>query len=446
MFITQMSLPRRTFLRGMGAAVALPLLDAMIPALSAVANAAGNPVRRMAFVYIPNGVHLTKWTPASAGTAFELSPTLAPLAPFRSQLVVLSQLSSFPAESQGEGAGDHARASAAWLTGAHPKKSEGVDLRAGKTVDQFAADVLGKETQFPSLQLAVDNLGLIGGCDTGYACTYQNTLSWQTPTTPLPMQNNPRVVFERLFGDASTSEERRTVRQAQRSILDSVTREAVRLQARLGADDRARMNDYLEGIRELERRIQKVEQQADLELSSVPELPSGIPEAFEDHVKLMFDLQVLAYQADLTRVSTFMMSREGANRTYANLGIAEAHHGLSHHGEKADALEKLARIDLYHVQLFAYYLERLRATPAGDGSLLDHSLIMLGSGISDGNIHSHRGLPALVVGGGSGQLKGGRHIVYPQDTPLTNLQLTLLDKVGVHLESFGDSTGRLADL
>ena len=446
MIIPTRSLPRRTFLRGMGAAVALPLLDAMLPSLSAVAQGAGSAIRRLAFVYIPNGVHLTKWTPATAGTSFDLSPTLAPLAPFQNQLVVLSQLSSFPAESQGEGAGDHARASAAWLTGAHPKKSEGVDLRAGKTVDQFAADVLGKDTQFPSLQLAIDNLGLIGGCDTGYACTYQNTLSWQTPTTPLPMQNNPRVVFERLFGDASTSDERRAVRRAQRSILDSVTREAIQLQTRLGADDRSRMEDYLDGIRELERRIQNVERKADLELSSVTELPAGIPDAFEEHVKLMFDLQVLAFQADLTRVSTFMMSREGANRPYLNLGVPEAHHGLSHHGEKADALEKLARIDLYHVQLFGYYLEKLRAARDGDGSLLDHSLIMLGSGISDGNIHSHRGLPALVAGGGGGELKGGRHIVYPRDTPLTNLQLTLLDKVGVPLESFGDSTGRLVDL
>ena len=445
MIVTGMSLPRRTFLRGVGAALALPFLDAMVPALSAAARTAG-PVRRLGFVYVPNGVNWMRWTPEQAGAGFELSPSLLPLEPFRDRLVVVSELRSRPAEALGDGSGDHARSSGAWLTGVHPKKTEGGDYRAGKTVDQFAADELGVDTQFPSLQLAIDDVGMLGGCEPGYACAYQNTLSWRTPTTPMPMLTNPRVVFERLLGgDARTPEERRALAQSQASILDSILQETHRLRRRLGGPDRLRLDGYLAGIRELEERIAKLEQQGDLALSPA-DLPAGIPDSFEEHVKLMFDLQVLAYQADLSRVITFLMSREAAQRTYGQLGIADPHHGLSHHAYDPVKLEKLAKIDTYHATLLGYYLDRLSAVEDGDGSLLDHALILYGSCMCDGQIHSHSKLPTLVAGRGNGRVRGGRHIVCAEDTPLANLQLSLLEKVDVQLDRFGDSTGRVAAL
>ena len=445
MIVTGKSLPRRTFLRGAGAALALPFLDAMVPALSAASRAAA-PARRLGFVYVPNGVNWMRWTPEQAGAGFELSPSLLPLEPFRDDLVVVSELRSRPAEALGDGSGDHARASGAWLTGAHPKKTEGGDYRAGKTVDQFAADELGADTQFPSLQLAIDDVGMLGGCEPGYACAYQNTLSWRTPTTPMPMLTNPRVVFERLLGgDARTPEERRALARSQASLLDSIVQETQRLRRRLGGPDRLRLDGYLAGIRELEERIAKLERQGDLALSPA-DLPAGIPDSFEEHVKLMFDLQVLAYQADLSRVTTFMMSREATQRTYGQLGIADPHHGLSHHAYDPVKLAKLARIDTYHVTLLGYYLERLSAVEDGDGSLLDHALILYGSCMCDGQIHSHSRLPTLVAGSGGGRVRGGRHIVCAEDTPLTNLQLSLLEKVDVQLDRFGDSTGRVAEL
>ena len=445
MIVTGMSLPRRTFLRGVGAALALPFLDAMVPALSAAARTA-QPARRLGFVYVPNGVNWMRWTPEQAGAGFELSPSLLPLERFRERLVVVSELRSRPAEALGDGSGDHARSSGAWLTGVHPKKTEGGDYRAGKTVDQFAADALGVDTQFPSLQLAIDDVGMLGGCEPGYACAYQNTLSWRTPTTPMPMLTNPRVVFERLLGgDARTPEERRALAQSQASLLDSILQETHRLRRRLGGPDRLRLDGYLAGIRELEERIAKLEQQGDLALSPA-DLPAGIPDSFEEHVKLMFDLQVLAYHADLSRVITFLMSREAAQRTYGQLGIADPHHGLSHHTYDPVKLEKLARIDTYHVTLLGYYLDRLSAVEDGDGSLLDHALILYGSCMCDGQIHSHSRLPTLVAGRGGGRVRGGRHIVCAEDTPLTNLQLSLLEKVDVQLDRFGDSTGRVADL
>ena len=443
MFISKLSLSRRTFLRGAGAVLALPVLDAMVPALSVAA--AAEPVRRLGFVYTPNGVNVASWDPTDPGPGLTLSPTLSSLEPFRDRLVVVSQLASVPAEAQGDGAGDHARASGAWLTGVHPKRTEGKDYQAGKTVDQYAADVLGKTTQFPSLQVSIDSIGGVGLCEGGYACSYQNTLSWRTPTTPLPMQNNPRVVFERLFGDAGTPEQRRRVLGAEGSILDAITEDANRLQNRLGVGDRRRMTEYLEGIRELEFRIQKIEKSANVEVST-NELPVGIPDSFEEHVKLMFDLQVMAYQADLTRVSTFLMSRETSQRTYPQAGVPDAHHGLSHHGDDPGKLAQVAMIDKYHVGLFKYYLKKLADTPDGSGSLLDHCLIMYGSCISNGNNHSHRALPALLAGGASGQVRGNRHLVCAHDTPLTNLQLALLDKVGVPLDRFGDSTGIVSEL
>jgi hypothetical protein len=446
LIVTKMSLPRRTFLRGLGAAVALPMLDAMVPALGAKATTAASP-RRLAFIYIPNGVNTQQWTPAGDKTGpLRLSSTLSPLERFRDKLVVLSHLDSRPADSQGDGSAGHARASGAWLTGVHVKKTEGADTRAGKTVDQFAADVLGKDTQFPSLQLGIDDISVLGGCEVGFACVYQNTLSWRTPTTPMPMQTNPRVVFERLLGgDIRTPEERMMLAQSQASILDSITEAARQLKRRLGGSDRGRLDDYLAGVRELEVRLEKLEQQGDLTLSSA-ELPAGIPDSFEDHVKLMFDLQVLAYQSDLTRVITFLMSREITQRTYNNIGVPDPHHGLSHHAYDPVKLEKQAKIDMYHVSLLGYFLDKLQAASDGDGSVLDHSLIMYGGCMSDSQVHSHYNLPTLIVGGGGGRVNGGRHVVCAENTPLTNLQLRLLEKVDVDLDKFGDSTGPLADL
>jgi uncharacterized protein DUF1552 len=446
MFVTRMSLPRRTFLRGLGVTVALPLLDAMVPALSAMANTPATIKRRLGFVYVPNGVNPLKWTPEGVGEEFAFSPILAPLEPFRNQLVVLSELSSYPAEAQGDGGGDHARANTAWLTGTHPRRTEEHPL-AGKSVDQYAADVLGTDTQFPSLQFAVDDVTKLGACEPAYACAYQNTLSWRTPTTPLPMTTNPRIAFERLLGgDGRTAAERQEIARSQRSLLDSITLETRRLTSRLGGGDRVRVDEYLDSIRELEKRLEKLEQQEQSALLSSTTLPVGIPELFDDHVKLMFDLQVLAYQADLTRVIAFLMSREATQRTYPQLGIPDAHHGLSHHGNDRVKLEKQAKIDTYHVQLLAYYLDKLRSTPDGDGSLLDHSLIMYGSCIKNGQTHSHTNLPTLLAGGCGGRIKGGRHIVCAKDTPLTNMQLRVLEKVDVRMEKFADSTAPLADL
>ena len=435
MIITKKAIPRRAVLRGLGATVALPVLDSMVPALSALEKTGAAPVRRLGFTYVPNGVNGASWTPVGKGSGFSLSATLAPLEPFRRHMVVLSELSSLSAD------GNHPTAGAAWLTGNRAKRTEGSDVYLGKSLDQFAADELGKETQLRSLQLAADDT--VNVCD-GYACSYQNTLCWRTPTLPLPMQNNPRVVFERLFGDGSSDETRRARRRAQDSILDAIAQEAVRLMQRVGVADRARLNDYLDGIRELERRIQKMEQRQAIEFSV--EMPTGMPDLFDERIRLMFDLQVAAYQADLTRVITFMVSRETSQQTFVHIGVPEAHHGLSHHGDSPEMLEKLAKIDKYHVELLAYFLEKLASTPDGDGSLLDHSLLMYGSGMGNGNTHSSRNLPTLVLGGGVGRMKGDRHVLCATDTPLTNLQLTLLDKAGIHLESFGDSTGRVSDL
>ncbi len=445
MIILKKSLHRRTFLRGAGVTLALPLLDAMVPALSALSQSAGEPIRRLGFVYVPNGVNVAKWSPTGETGALALSPTLQPLEKFRDSVVAFSRLACVPGEAFGDGAGDHARATASWLSGVHCKKTQGADVRAGKTIDQLAADQIGKDTQFPSLQFAVDDISVAGGCDGGYTCTYQNTLSWRTPTTPLPMENNPRVAFERMFGGWGSGEKREQNIRAEKSVLDSVTKEAARLQSRLVAIDRARMEAYLDGIRELERRIAKVEHQADVALVS-GEVPIGIPDLVDEHIKIMFDLQVLAYQADLTRVTTFLTAREVSQRTFVNIGVPDAHHGLSHHGDAADKLEKLAKIDKYNVELLAYFLEKLRSTPEGNGNLLDHSIIMYGSGISNGNNHSHRNLPTVIAGGGAGRIKGGRHIAAPEDTPQSNLLVSLLEKVGVNTDLIGDATGRMSEL
>ena len=445
MFIMKRSLSRRTFVRGFGATLALPFLDAMVPALCASARMPAKPALRLGFIYIPQGAVMKRWTPEQEGTEFVFPPILESLAPFRDRVTVLTGLSATPANGEG---GAHARASATWLNQVTPKKTEGVDVRAGRTIDQVAAARLEEATTLRSLELMIDTTSdMVGNCDGGFACTYLNTLSWRTPTTPLPMLNNPRVVFERLFGDGGTPAELRAQLHDDRSILDSVTSEVSRLQAGLGPRDRIVVTEYLDGIRETEQRIQRREaRQADPELA-LPESPAGIPDAYDDHVKLMFDLQVLAYQADITRVITFMMSREVSGRSYPNIGVVDPHHAVSHHGNDPEKLQKLAKINTYHVQLMSYYLDKLQATADGDGSLLDHAMLLFGSCISEPNVHSYSDLPTVLVGGGAGQLQGGRHLRYPVDTPLANLLVTMMDKVGgPPLDTFGDSTGRLSEI
>ena len=449
MFVTRMALARRTFLRGMGATLALPLLDAMVPAMSALAQTAARPVRRLGFIYLPNGVArnftgINYWTPIGEGNSFEFSPILAPLTPYRDRLVVISGLAQHQADAFDDGAnGDHTRGTSSWLTGVHPKRTEGADVRNGISADQIAATELGKDTALPSLELAIDLNFLGGQCENSYSCAYMNTLAWRTPTTPLPTENNPRIVFERLFGDGGSPERRLAQARQNRSILDSVIDDLERLQRSLGPSDRTKVADYLDSVREVERRIQGIERRS---ASDLPDLtqPAGIPERFDEHVKLMYELQWLAYRADITRVVTFMLGRELNFRTYPEIGITEGHHGLSHHQDNPTQLAKYARLNTYQTELFSGFLDKLKSTPDGDGTLLDHSLFLYGAGLSNPNLHAHYDLPLALVGGAAGQLKGGRHVVYKQETPMTNLLLAMLDKVGVPTESLGDSTGPLS--
>jgi Protein of unknown function (DUF1552) len=442
MIITKKALHRRTFLRGMGATLALPLLDAMVPSMTALAATAANPVRRLGFVYIPMGANISQWTPPGVGRITELSPTLNALAPFLDQLTVISNLELKNAYSPG----NHATANSAFLSAAKAKLTEGTDYELGITVDQIAAKQIGSEARLPSLEMAMDLLTTVGNCDNGFACVYQNNLSWSSPTTPLPAEAHPRVVFERLFGDGGSAADRLAELRRNASILDWVTEDIARLQRKLGPGDRTKVNHYLETVREVERRIQKAEGQTTD--SALPDLerPVGVPAAYGDHAKLMFDLQALALQGDVTRVITFQLARETSTRTYPEVGAPDPHHPTSHHANNPEKLEKLAKINAYHVSLFAYYLEKLRSTPDGDGSLLDHSVILYGSGMGNPDVHDHANLPILVAGGGAGKLKGARHIKYAELTPLANLHLTLLDKVGVHLDSFADSKGRVGEL
>jgi hypothetical protein len=446
MIITKKSIPRRTVLRGLGTALALPLLDSMVPALSALGKTAAGRKTRLGIVYVPHGAVMNKWTPALDGDAFELSPILQPLQPFRTRLVVISGLDNRPALAlQGEPAGGHGRIGAAFLTGVHAKPTEGADFKAGVSIDQIAASRLADETELASLELGLESTDLAGACDVGFSCAYVNTLCWRSPTTPLPMENNPRAAFERLFGDsASTDPSARLARiESDRSLLDSVTEKVADLQRGLGAPDRVKLAEYLEAVRDIERRIQKAEGQSARELPLV-DAPSGsIPASFDDYAKVMLDLQVLAYQSDLTRVITFMIGKELSNRTYPEIGVPDPHHPLSHHQNDPQKLEKLSRVNILHAQLFAYYLEKLASTPDGDGSLLDQIVLLYGSGMGDSNLHDPRNLPMLIAGGGSGQIRGGRHIRYPKETPLTNLYMTILEKVGVPVERIGDSTGAL---
>ena len=444
MIISKKMLPRRTVLRGLGTALALPMLDAMVPALSGISGRAAEPVRRLGWVYCPNGMAMDAWMPA-AKESLDLSTTLSPLAPYRDQTVVVSGLAQGQAEALGDGNGEHTRATATWLNGVHPRETEGADVRAGKTADQIAADQLGRTTPLGSLELAIDQDFLVGSCDNGYSCIYMNTIAWRDETTPLPMQNNPRVVFERLFGDGGSTADRQSEFKKDRSILDAISSDLARLQREIGAGDQARVAQYLDAVRAIERRIQLSEQK-DTELPEL-ERPVGIPESYREHVELMFDLTALAYQVDMTRVFTFMLGRELNGRAYPEIGIPDSHHGLSHHRYDPEKLAQLAKINTYHVSLFTHFLDDLANTPDGDGSLLDHSLLMYGASLSDSNKHSHFDLPLLLVGGGAGQLKGGRHLQYPRDTPMTNLLVSQLDKAGVRLDDgLGDSTGRLVEL
>ncbi|HEX4134688.1 MAG TPA: DUF1552 domain-containing protein [Bryobacteraceae bacterium] len=441
-FITKKHLSRRTLLRGMGAAVSLPLLDSMVPASTALAATAANPKSRLGFVYIPHGAVMDKWTPATVGAGFEFTPILKPLEPYRDKVVVISGLAAIAAESQGDGGGDHSRCAPCYLSGVHAKRTEGDDIQAGMTIDQIAAEKIGQDTPLPSLELGIEDTGLVGVCDVGYSCAYMNTIAWKSPSTPLPMEINPRVIFEGLFGDGSSEAERLENKRENRSILDSVTQETNRLQKGLGSQDRARIADYLDNVREIERRIQKAEQQAKANLS-VPETPIGVPESFDEHAKLMFDLQALAYQADITRISTFMLARDLSQRTFPQIGVPEPHHSVSHHGNNPATIAKLAKINNYHMTLVAYFIDKLQKTPDGDGTLLDHSMILYGSSMSNSNEHNHFPLPLLLVGGASGKLQGGRHLKFPERTSLSNMLLAVLDKSGIHMDKLGDSTGML---
>jgi len=439
MFITKMALPRRTFLRGIGAVVALPLLDAMVPAAARAAATA--PVKRLGFVYTPNGATMAAWTPSGEGPALtEMSPTLSPLAALRDQVLVPTGLSQRQAESQGDGNGEHSRGQTVWLSGVHPKRTEGADVEAGTTVDQIAARELGKDTPLLSIEMALEQNYLVGNCDNGYSCVYWNTVSWRDPRTPLPMEVNPRVVFERMFGDGGSPSQRLAQIREDRSILDSVKDAIAGLQTRLGASDRARMTEYLDSMREIERRIQVAERQAGESPIALPDRPVGAPESYDDHAKLMFDLAALAFQADVTRVFTLLLGREQTNRPYPFIGVPEAHHSISHHQGDPVKLAKAAKINAYHIELLARFATKLRETPDGDGNLLDHSMILYGSSLSDGNEHNFDPLPVLLAGGASGRLAGGRHLRHAAHTPMSNLLLAMLHKMGAPVERIGDST------
>lgn len=441
MFITKRHLSRRTFLKTTGATLALPFLESMIPAMTA--RAAANSGTRIAFVYVPHGAIMDRWTPQTEGPDFEFSPILKPLESLRPYVNVVSGLGHKAADSTAV----HSLSPTTWLSGVRPKPTQGPDAYAGITADQVAAQKIGQDTALPSMELATeDHSGLIGECDRDYGCIYMNTLSWRTPTTPMPMEINPRKVFERMFGQGSNAAERLTRKQQDRSILDGFMQQASSLQKKLGARDKATVNDYLESVREIERRIQKtgIEQtNADI---AVPAAPAGIPYSYEDHVRLMYDLLVLAYQANITRVVTFMVAREISNRTYPQVGVPDGHHAISHHQNRAEKMDKNVKIQTYHIGLFSQFVDKMRATRDGDGSLLDHSVILYGSNMSNSNAHNHFPLPNLVLGGASGRLKGNRHLRYPDHTPMTNLLLSVLSKGGVDIETLGDSTEKMADL
>lgn len=442
MFLTKMALPRRTFLRGLGVTLGLPLLDAMIPALGAQALTA--PVRRFGAIYLPHGKLMSNWTPATEGAGFEFTPILQPLAPFRDDLTVISGLSAGPTAPNG----GHAVAPASYLTGnIQPKQTESADVRASTTVDQAIARAIGQETPFPSLEVATEDFSTsVGACDTGFSCIYMNTISWASPTTPLPMEVNPRVVFERMFGGTGTAAQRIARMRQNKSILDAVSEKTRTLQGGLGTRDRERLDQYLDNVREIERRIERAERQASTTPVSL-QAPVGAPEQYDEHVALLFELLATAFQADVTRVFTFMVARDVSNISFPQIGVPDPHHALSHEANgrgDAEKAVKFTKVNAHHVQLFAKFVEKLKSTPDGDGSLLDHSMILYGSGMSNGNDHTHHPLPILVAGRGAGQMKKlGQHVVYPNLTPMANLMLSLAQKSGAPIEQFGQSTGPL---
>jgi uncharacterized protein DUF1552 len=443
--IKRLALPRRTFLRGMGATLALPLLDAMAPALAAQ-SAAPNPPPRLGFFYAPNGTYLPNFHPERVGTDFDFTPVLKPLEPLRNHVVVVSGLSNKGVENLSEGGGVHTRVGTSWISGVRPKKTEGADIQAGTSFDQMAAEVIGKDTPLNSLQIALDYDFVVGSCENGYSCVYQRTFSWKTPTTPMPMESNPRAVFERLFGEGGTAAERFRRMRQDRSVLDLALEDMARLRRRLGVRDRSTVDEYLTSVRDVEQRIQRAERQTQNSAMPAIEQPVGIPDAFDDHAKLMLDLNLLAYQADVTRVVAFQISRELSGRPYPWIGVPDGHHTVSHHQLDPEKIAKATKINAYHVSLFAYLVERMKNTPDGDGSLLDHAILMYGAGMGDSDHHTPVNLPTVLAGGGCGQLAGGRHLEYPADTPMTNLGLTILAKVGVEKQQIADSTGKLTDL
>ncbi len=445
MIVTGKHLPRRTFLKGLGAAVALPMLDAMTPAFAA--PALKQTPTRLAFTYIPNGVTLQAWTPAAAGREFEFTRILKPLEAMREHTLVITGLAQQNANALADGAGDHARAAACYLTGVHPRKTAGADIQAGVSVDQIAAGAIGGDTRFPSIELGCDESRTVGNCDSGYSCAYTNSLSWRSPTSPMPPETNPRLAFERLFGgiDAGLDPATRAIRRRERrSILDIVAERTNALVGSLGPSDRRKMDEYLTSVREIERRIEIAERDT-REVTPDFEMPSGVPVLFADYASLMFDMQAIAFQADLTRVSTLMLGREGSLRTYPEIGVPDPHHPLTHHRDNPEWIEKVTKVNVLHMELFAKFIAKLAATPDGDGTLLDHSIVVYGSGIADGNKHTHEDLPVVVAGHGGGLL-GGRHLVYAENTPMTNFYLTMLDRIGVKEETIGDSTGRVEHL
>jgi hypothetical protein len=448
MIITKRAIRRRTFLKGLGTTIALPLLDAMVPALSSAAtNAGSNPVMRMGFFYVPNGMFLPNFHPAgSGGKAFEFTPILKPLEPFRHQLSVVSGLSNLGVVSPNEGGGVHTRAHGGWLNGVLPKRTEGADIHAGKTIDQYAADRLGADTQLPSLELTTESNFQVGNCENGYSCAYLNSTSWRTASSPLPHERDPRVVFERMFGDGGSVPARLSQMRKDRSILDSVADSMRRLERRVGINDRRAITEYLDSVREIERRIQRAEQSNESTPLPSLEQPSGVPDEYDDHARLLMDLLALGFQADVTRVSCFQIARESSGRTYPGIGVPEGHHPVSHHQNDVHNIQQNTKINAYHMSLFAHFLEKLRSTPDGDGTLLDHSIMIYGAGMGDGDQHTPVDLPIAIVGGGCGRLEGGRHVKYPLNTPFMNLGLSLLEKVDVAVDRIGDSTGALTGI
>ncbi|MDB6171713.1 MAG: hypothetical protein JWL59_1024 [Chthoniobacteraceae bacterium] len=444
-------IPRRTFLRGLGAAIALPMLDAMIP-VRALAGAASKAPVRMAFLFVPNGANMAEWTPASEGAVFDLPSILQPLQPHRNELLVLSGLTQDKGRANGDGGGDHARSAGSWLTGAQPLKSEGSQIRLGVSADQIAASALGKATRFASLELGLEPGRQGGKCDTGYSCAYSNNISWRNEATPMTREINPRLVFERLFASALPKEVGEgQARRAhfKKSILDFVLEDARSLSAKVGGRDKQKVDEYLTAIRDIELRVENAEQMVAGANNSPAlgyEIPEGIPESYEAHSKLMCDMMVLAFQSDVTRICTFMLANEGSNRSYRNIGVNDGHHTLSHHQGDPDKLAKIRDINRFHVQQFAYVLNRLKSIPEGDGTLLDNCMLLYGGGLADGNAHAHDNLPLVMAGRGGGSIVPGRHIRYSSETPMNNLLVSMLERMGAPVANFGDSTGALRGL